>query len=527
MEDIASDVGCVSCGENATASRCEHCGVAQAPGGYVVERVVAQTRHSRLYRATAPDGSPVAVKELLFALVPDARALESFERESALLKTLDHPQIPKFIDSFQEGRGAAVRLYLVQEFVDGMSLADLVDRRRFNEAQAERIAREVLLILDYLHSLSPRVVHRDVKPANLIQKPDGTLVLVDFDAARDLDRNVTHRATMVGTFGYMPPEQLGGTVDVTSDLYALGATLVHLLSRRPPTDLFVAGQGFALRDHVHVSERFLAWLEKMCAVNRADRYQSAREALRALDAAATMPAPVVRKGNAKLVVFIGLAALAAAGSLSVGAVALFQSLSQFKAAPEVPPPIQRPPVVVPPAPPVKVEPSLEPEPVFQSVERHTDPPAPRPLAPPPPSRAQRVQRVGSSFDKQPLVPGIYQVNHTMEFGDAPAPVLTISRVIIAQSQRNGLVPVTLRGNVRVPKGSVTARLKWVASGDGVETTTVTSPAVRAGRDREWDRDLAMTVPVDLYSTSFNLEVSNDGLAKKATINLVKPAIVGR
>lgn len=528
MENIATGGACVSCGESGTQPRCEHCGVARAPGGYVVERVVAQTSHARLYQARAPDGTKVAVKELLFALVPDARAIESFERESALLRTLDHPRIPNYVDSFQEGQGTGVRLYLVQEFVDGMSLAERIDRHRFDEPEATRIARDVLRLLGYLHALSPRVIHRDVKPANLIQRPDGAFVLVDFDAARDLDRDVTHRATMVGTFGYMPPEQLGGTVDVTADLYALGATLVHLLSRRPPTELFVAGEGFNLRDHIHASEGFILWLAKLCAVNRADRYQSAQEALRALDVA-SFPVPVVQKGNGKLVVVAGVIGLATLGALAAVGVGVWRSLPEMSfTVSSAPAPLgiveEPPPDIVTPEPVFEAE-SLpserEPEPSPEKVVKRI---AASPTSPPPPTtRAERVQRVGSSFDKDPLVPGVFALDHVLVFGDASAPSLALSKLTVRRPDLNAMLPVKIQGNVRIPPGGTSTALHWVVFGDGVERTTGTLPHVRAGTAR----DVSINVPVNLYASSLNLEVSAAGRKKTVKVDLVKHAIIDR
>src|SRR5262249_36626588 len=149
-----------------------------------------------------------------------------------------------------------------------------------DETEARRIARQLLGILRYLHERG--IVHRDVKPANVLRRPDGTLVLVDFGAARAV-AGVTHGATLVGTFGYMPPEQLGGTVDATADLYALGATLVHLVGRKAPEEIL--GPDLELRlDHLHVSPGFRAFLARMTARRRTARPPSTVEALLALDA---------------------------------------------------------------------------------------------------------------------------------------------------------------------------------------------------------------------------------------------------
>jgi len=195
----------------------------------------------------------VALKELVFALVPTAQQLDAFEREARLLGSVSHPQIPRLIDSFREGDGPFLRLYLAQELVDGEPLSSRIG---IDEAEARVIARQLLNILRYLHERG--IVHRDVKPANVLRRPDGSLALVDFGAARAVE-GVTHGATLVGTFGYMPPEQLGGTVDATADLYALGATLVHLLGRQAPADIL--GPDLELRlDHLNVSPGFRAFL---------------------------------------------------------------------------------------------------------------------------------------------------------------------------------------------------------------------------------------------------------------------------
>lgn len=279
---------CAGCSRSFRGMRCDHCGVPRAPGGYRIERIIGQGNHSRVYEAVK-EGRRVALKELVFALVPDRSRLDAFEREAALLRQLRHPRIPRFVDSFSEGEGVHQRLYLAQELVPGISLYDSLLQHRYTEAEALQIAREVLEVLIYLHGLSPRVIHRDIKPANLIRRPDGSLALVDFGAARDLQRGVTHGATLVGTFGYMPPEQLGGTVDETADLYALGATLIHLLSRRPPDELLRHDMALDFAGSLNVSKRTASFLARLVARRREDRFRSAREALAALDAKEVQP----------------------------------------------------------------------------------------------------------------------------------------------------------------------------------------------------------------------------------------------
>ena len=144
----------------------------------------------------------VALKEMVFALVPTAQQLDAFEREARLLRSVSHPQIPRLIDSFREGDGPSLRLYLAQELVDGGPLSSRIG---IDEAEARVIARQLLTILRYLHERG--IVHRDVKPANILRRPDGTLALVDFGAARAVE-GVTHGATLVGTSHWEPPSSI-------------------------------------------------------------------------------------------------------------------------------------------------------------------------------------------------------------------------------------------------------------------------------------------------------------------------------
>jgi serine/threonine protein kinase len=271
---------CRGCGREVEGRRCDGCGVAHAPGGFRVQRVLSTTGHGRVYLATSPSGERVALKELVFHLAPDVKAVDDFERENGLLARLQHPQIPRFVGGFCEGEGVHLRLYQAQEFVEGRSLAAEVEEGPLGDAQVRDVASQLFAVLGHLHSRNPPILHRDVKPANLVRRPEGQIVLVDFGAARDLTRGVTHGATLVGTFGYMAPEQLGGTSSVASDFYGAGATLLHLLSgsppdRRPEDPLRVQISG-------KVPQHWEAFLSKLLAVRAGDRFASAEEALAAL-----------------------------------------------------------------------------------------------------------------------------------------------------------------------------------------------------------------------------------------------------
>lgn len=280
---------CHGCGaESSPPGTCPHCGAVTDIEGYQTEQVLWQMPHSRMYLARGPDGGRVALKELLFSLAPNVEEVDAFEREARLLHQLNHPRIPKYLASFRVGRGPATRFYLAQEYVSGEPLATTLERGPLGAAEARDVLRQVLEVLMYLHGQQPPILHRDIKPQNLIRTADGAIHLVDFGAARDLSRGTTHGATLVGTFGYMPIEQLGGTASPASDLFALGATVLHLLTGRHPAELMSEGYTLRVGGNLPVSPRFRRYLERLVARERSGRFGSAREALAALDALETV-----------------------------------------------------------------------------------------------------------------------------------------------------------------------------------------------------------------------------------------------
>lgn len=270
---------CPGCDRVCPGERCEHCGAAREAGGYRMRAVLAQSDHGRIYLAEAPTGERLAVKELVFTQVPEISVVEAFEREARLLRQLDHPSIPRYVDSFIEGEGVHMRFYLAQTYVEGVSLAHRLADHRFTEHEVRAIGRRVLRVLVYLQSLSPQVFHRDLKPSNILQRPDGSIALVDFGSARE--RGATLSGTFAGTFGYAPREQLVGMVDATSDLFGLGATLIHLLTRVSPWSALESGLELS---KAHVSPALRRWLARMTAGRVAERFPSAEAALGALEA---------------------------------------------------------------------------------------------------------------------------------------------------------------------------------------------------------------------------------------------------
>ena len=239
-----------------------------------------------------PDAARVAIKELPLSRLREWKDLDLFEREAEMLGGLDHPGIPSSIAHFLIEGEQGPTFYLVQQWIDGENLAErLKQGERFTESQIRDLLAQLLPILHYLHTRTPPLIHRDIKPSNIIIRRDGRVALIDFGAVRtDLDESGT---TVAGTFGYMAPEQLQGRASATSDIYALGATLCHLLCRRKPGDMPAREEAFGIdfRPWCSLSAPFADLLDDMLAPNQARRLQNAPEVMARLDTLEADPPP--------------------------------------------------------------------------------------------------------------------------------------------------------------------------------------------------------------------------------------------
>lgn len=228
----------------------------------------------------------VAIKLLAFNPQMRWEELKLFEREAQTLKTLDHPCIPKYYDYFDLDRevGEGVPWFaLVQQYIPGLSLQELLEQnQRFSEVKIRSIAEETLDILIYLHQLNPSVLHRDIKPSNLILGEDDRIYLIDFGAVQAQAAVTGITFTVVGTVGYAPLEQFWGRAVEASDLYALGGTLIHLLTGKSPADLPQKDSRIQFRDRVNLKPDFTDWLEKATELTTERRFQTAQEAKDAL-----------------------------------------------------------------------------------------------------------------------------------------------------------------------------------------------------------------------------------------------------
>jgi Protein kinase domain len=206
-------------------------------------------------------GQPVAIKRFDVRGASSWKDVDLAEREARVLQSLSHPKLPRYVDRFEED-GA---LYLVMEKIEGASLAVL--RRRgetLEEKDVVRLLRDAADVLDYLHGRSPPVIHRDLKPGNVLRRPDGSFAFVDFGAVRDKLRP-EGGSTVVGTFGYMAPEQFQGRALPGSDVYAVGATALAMLTGKEPEELPHRGLAVDVRAALRgrASERLVGVLEKM------------------------------------------------------------------------------------------------------------------------------------------------------------------------------------------------------------------------------------------------------------------------
>jgi hypothetical protein len=154
-----------------------------------------------------------------------------------MLGRLEHPGIPGVYNYFQ-GEGESATFYIVQEYIEAPSLLDRMESGpMLGQNEIHEIAVGILDVLAYLHGRAPPVIHRDIKPSNVLLRANGTPALIDFGGVRAAwQPRGAAGATVVGTFGYMAPEQFAGHAGPTSDLYALGATLLHLVTGHPPSD---------------------------------------------------------------------------------------------------------------------------------------------------------------------------------------------------------------------------------------------------------------------------------------------------
>ncbi len=231
----------------------------------------------------------VAFKEIRLQDVEGWKTVELFERETEALRSLDHPDIPAYIDAFSHEGDGQLSLCLVQEFVDGQDLLKELGRQgRWSPARAVEDLAQALEVLAALHERSPPLIHRDIKPSNLIRRASGRICLVDFGAVQ-FDVGAAHGSTVIGTPGYMPMEQMTGQAEPRSDLYSLGVTFGHLLTGLWPTQVRLVRNRLDFRAHLDYGHHVLDVIDGLTAPSIEERFLSARRALDALRSPPSAP----------------------------------------------------------------------------------------------------------------------------------------------------------------------------------------------------------------------------------------------
>lgn len=244
---------------------------------YRLEKVLGHGSMGTTYKAKdLKTQRPVAVKLLHFSRVSEWKVLEMFEREARILQQLSYPRIPTYIDYFSLESGTDTQFLLVQEYIDGKTLEQMVEEGwRGNEKEILAIFWQLIMILGFLHTLQPPVIHRDINPKNIILSPNQEVYLVDFGAVQERIRTTfLGGSTIVGTYGYVPFEQFSGQTVPASDYYAVGATLLYMLTHRHPSDFPTEKLKPAFHSTLHSSPNIIRLLDGLFEPDVAKRIAS-------------------------------------------------------------------------------------------------------------------------------------------------------------------------------------------------------------------------------------------------------------
>lgn len=287
-------------------------------GKYEVLKLVGKGGMSRVYLAMDQNlNKQWAVKEI----EKHARdknnevVIQSAMAEANMMKRLDHPSLPRIVDIIDKKDV----IYVVMDYIEGEPLSDVL--KKYGAQPQDTViewAKQLCLVLDYLHTRNPPIIYRDMKPANVMLQPNGNIKVIDFGIAREYKEQNLADTVSLGTRGYAAPEQFGGKgqTDARTDVYCLGVTLYHLLTGQnpcePPYEIYPIRYW-----NPQLSGGLESIILRCTQLNPEDRYQSCAEVLYALEHYNEMDESYRRMQKKKLNGFIGTAA-AALVCLAVG-----------------------------------------------------------------------------------------------------------------------------------------------------------------------------------------------------------------
>ncbi len=229
-------------------------------------------------------------------------ALKALLDEANLMKKLDHPTLPRIVDIIN----LQTSVYIVMDYIEGESLNKVLDSYGAQPQEAViEWAKQLSDVLDYLHTQNPPVIYRDMKPANIMLKPDGTVRLIDFGIAREYKEGKAGDTEAIGTRGYAAPEQFGGRgqTDARTDIYSLGVTLYHLVTGQNPAE--PPYEIYPIRHWNPSLSSGLEWLIQKCTqLNPGDRYQSCAEVSYVLNNLEKFEGEYKRKQRTKINLFV-------------------------------------------------------------------------------------------------------------------------------------------------------------------------------------------------------------------------------
>ena len=273
-------------------------------GKYKILNKVGQGGMSIVYLAMNEKANKQwAVKEVRKDGVRDFEVVkQGLVAETDILKKLSHPNLPSIIDVIDTDES----FIIIMDYIQGNSLNKALEE--FGAQPQENViiwAKQLCDVLNYLHTRTPAIIYRDMKPANIMLKPDGNVTLIDFGTAREYKEKNLADTTCLGTVGYAAPEQFGGMgqTDARTDIYCLGATLYHLVTGMNPCE-----PPYEIKPIRDINPSLSAGLEKIilkcCQRDPNDRYQSAAELMFALEHYLEEDEDFKKKQKKKLTTFI-------------------------------------------------------------------------------------------------------------------------------------------------------------------------------------------------------------------------------